>query len=641
MAVGRRYVEAEHDGQLWCYGAGSLNSDAGVLYVENGLDEQQVDTAVAQGLDLFGVSLAQCCGKLFTRSLYLFAYYGTVGRTYAAGYVAGLVWRRELVGTLAGQPCGGDVDVADVLLQSVVAERYALCVEGVRLDNVCTGLEVLAVYVGLDERSRQHQHVVAAAQVGRVLGKATSPEVLFAQVVLLNHGAHGAVEEVKPTPIPSRREGGFLVSIAGFDVLKTYGINIVQIVSILTTLNLLNNLFYFPVSLLITHTAAESDCKAPLPSGGGGGGLFGGRLSILLHNPQRLFHFALVVKVHLQMYAVAADVVEQGAQLVERHPAGHDALPGGEYATVEVVPLRAAALWLAYAGGPLYGVQLVDFQQRVQVMHGSHTVEVVEGVVYSLALLADERLHEATVVVLTDHGRQVALQFRHPSRCPQREIAEGHLVALTDDVVQLVEHAEVYVVDLLQLSLQQFGLHHRVEQHLVGALQCSQHVQSLHQVGHAYVVVPLCLTFARLQQFLVQQPVGMLRVERDVVGEVWVRVNPDGVLAALEHAAQYGSQRSRPQLRVSHGQDVGHQRRVGHIPVQIVGSPLRVEPPLVQVAAGRRCRHVGVGRDALLEVLPHVDYNTLVVPPVYVVAFGFFEVGFPSIHHRCLTLFIL
>ena len=100
---------------------------------------------------------------------------------------------------------------------------------------------------------------------------------------------------------------------------------------------------------------------------------------------------------------------------------------------------------------------------------------------------------------------------------------------------------EVDVVDLLHLPLQHLGLHHRVEQHLVGAFHCCQHIHALHQVGHADIVVPLGFLLASLQQFLMEQPVGMVAVELDVVGIVGVGMNPDGILAALKDTAQNGS----------------------------------------------------------------------------------------------------
>ena len=173
-------------------------------------------------------------------------------------------------------------------------------------------------------------------------------------------------------------------------------------------------------------------------------------------------------------------------------------------------------------------------------MHGANAVQMVEGIWNLLALFADEGLHEAAVVVDADHGRDVALQLGHLAGSPCREVAESHFVALADDVVQLVEHPEVDVVNLLHLVLQHLGLHDGVEQYLVRALECRQHVETLHQVGHADVVVALCLLLAGAQQVFVQQVVGVVWVEGDIVRVVGVGVNPDGVLAALEDAAEDG-----------------------------------------------------------------------------------------------------
>ena len=129
----------------------------------------------------------------------------------------------------------------------------------------------------------------------------------------------------------------------------------------------------------------------------------------------------------------------------------------------------------------------------------------------------------------------------------------------------------------------------------------------------------------------------MVGVELDVVRIVRVGVNPDGILAPFEHTAQNGSQRARSQLGVGHGQHVSHQRRVGHIPVQVLSSPLRVEPTLVQVLVGLGCRNVRMRLHTLLEVLPHVQHDAFVVPPVDIMLFGLFEIQFPSVH--CLQFY--
>ena len=68
-------------------------------------------------------------------------------------------------------------------------------------------------------------------------------------------------------------------------------------------------------------------------------------------------------------------------------------------------------MWLTYARCPLDGIEFVDFQQGIQVVHGAYTVQVVESVVYLLALFADEWLYKAAIVIYTDHGRDVTLQL--------------------------------------------------------------------------------------------------------------------------------------------------------------------------------------------------------------------------------------
>ena len=73
---------------------------------------------------------------------------------------------------------------------------------------------------------------------------------------------------------------------------------------------------------------------------------------------------------------------------------------------------------LSYTWCPLDGIEFFDFKKSGQMVHGPYAVEMIECVVYLLALLADERLHETPVVILGNHGRDVALQLRHLARCP-------------------------------------------------------------------------------------------------------------------------------------------------------------------------------------------------------------------------------
>ena len=198
------------------------------------------------------------------------------------------------------------------------------------------------------------------------------------------------------------------------------------------------------------------------------------------------------------------------------------------------------------------------------MVHGSHTIEMIEGIVYLLALLADERLYETTVVILGNHGGDIALQFRHLAWSPRREIAESHLVAhsrallaypwpFTDDIVEFIENPEIDVVDLLHLVFQHFGLHYRVQKNFVGSFYGSQHIETFHQIGHTHIIMPLRLCLAGFQKFLVEQPVGMVFIETDVVGIVGIGMNPDGILTALEYSAKDGGKRTGTQLGIGHG----------------------------------------------------------------------------------------
>ena len=267
------------------------------------------------------------------------------------------------------------------------------------------------------------------------------------------------------------------------------------------------------------------------------------------------------------MYTFATDIVKQRTQLIEGHPAYHHALSVCKNLLVEVVPLRTAPLWLTHTGSPLDSIQLIYLQYRIQMTHGPHPIKMVEGIVYLLTLFTDKRLYKTAVVVNTDHRRDVALQLRHLSRSPRREITEGHLITLTDDIIEFVEHLEIDVVDLLQLVFQHLGLHHGIEQHLVRPLDGSKHIKSFHQVGHTHIIMSLCLLLTCPQQCFMEQVVGVVGVKDDVIFVVGVRMNPDCILAAFEHPAQDGSKRTRSQLGICHGQHISHQRRVCHIPV--------------------------------------------------------------------------
>ena len=143
------------------------------------------------------------------------------------------------------------------------------------------------------------EQVVATRESLRMFCKTVSAEILFAELVALNHGAHGAVEHEDSF----RREGGKRREERGERFL-------------LWIANFFFHLFYNSLDT---------------------GGDMNGSLEII-DNLHGLLHLLLVVEIHFEVDAVATNVVEQRAEFVEGYPTGHDALAAFEDLPVEVVP---------------------------------------------------------------------------------------------------------------------------------------------------------------------------------------------------------------------------------------------------------------------------------------------------------------
>ena len=497
----------------------------------------------------------------------------------------------------------------------IVCHGYALRVESICFDDVGSGFEILPVNVLNDVGARKAQKVVASLYVHVMPCKPFAAEVGLAEASALYHRAHGSVDN--EYAVASCRYDGAAVEPVGRSLF------VLSCKLLEFALGALYYSLHFFVGVALAAVYAYGVVLLLR--------LLGLVFLIFLNDAHGFLHLVLVVEVHLNMHSVASYVVEQRPQLVERYPACHYALASCQYLLVQVVPFWRASLRLSHARRPLYGVEFLYLEQRRQMMKSAHAVEMIQRVVDLLALFAYERLHKAAVVFHAYHGRYVALQLAHLARCPRREVAESHLVALAHYVVKLVEHLEVDVVYLLHLSFQHLRLRNRVHQHLVRALQSRQNVHAFHEVGHAHIIVAVGLLLAFCQQLLVQQPVGMLRIKLYVVGEVRVGVYPYRVFSALEHASEDSGERAGAQLCVCNRQHISLQTAVSHVPVEIFGTPFRVEPFLVEVLWGWRCRHIGMRLDAFLKVFPHVQNNALVVPPLYVSLFCFFKILFPHV----------
>lgn len=173
----------------------------GVEGVEDGLDDQQVAAAVEQPqrggavrrhegveVDVAGARVVDVRGDRG----------GAGGRAQGAGDVARALVGGDHVGGAAGQARRLEVELVGQRLEAVVGQRDGVGVEGVGLDQVGAGLEVLAVD-RLDDRGLgQGEQVVVADQVAGPVGEPLAAVAGLVGPVALDRGAHGAVDDQDP-----------------------------------------------------------------------------------------------------------------------------------------------------------------------------------------------------------------------------------------------------------------------------------------------------------------------------------------------------------------------------------------------------------------------------------------------------------
>ena len=172
----------------------------GVEGVEDRLDQQQVGAAVDQAAGRDQVGVVQL-GEADV------AHAGVVdvgrdrGRAGGGAERAGDVARPRRVGggdrldRGAREPRRLVVDLVGELLHAVVAQRDRGGVEGVGLDEVGAGGEVLLVDRGHQLRLGQRQQVVVALEVAGPVGEALAAVAGLVGPVALDRGAHRAVED--------------------------------------------------------------------------------------------------------------------------------------------------------------------------------------------------------------------------------------------------------------------------------------------------------------------------------------------------------------------------------------------------------------------------------------------------------------
>jgi hypothetical protein len=172
----------------------------GVQRVEDGLHQHEVHAAFEQSVQGLGVGRDQ-----------LFEAHGAEARIVHVGRErGGLVGRaehsgdearparlaRQVLAHRAHRQLGGRaVQLPRQAFHAVVGHGDGGGIEGVGLDDVGAGSQILRVDVAHQRRLRQREQVVVAAQLALPAAEALAAIVLLGQAGALDHGAHGAVEQ--------------------------------------------------------------------------------------------------------------------------------------------------------------------------------------------------------------------------------------------------------------------------------------------------------------------------------------------------------------------------------------------------------------------------------------------------------------
>ena len=109
-------------------------------------------------------------------------------RAHRAGDEARPLRCRSRIRRLARQLRRNEVDLVHLVLQVVLGEHDARAAEGVGLDDVGAGVEIVAMDLLDHIRPRQHEMLVAALEAGPA-------EVIGREVARLDGRSHGAIED--------------------------------------------------------------------------------------------------------------------------------------------------------------------------------------------------------------------------------------------------------------------------------------------------------------------------------------------------------------------------------------------------------------------------------------------------------------
>ena len=171
--------------------------------VERRLAQQQVDAPLDQRVDLFvvgghhlverGAAVAGIIHIAGDREL-------LVGRANRAGHEPQLLGRPQVhfIDRPAGERHRGQVQLPHAVLQMKIGHGHARGPEGVGLDDIGAGFQILPVNLLDGSRLSDRQDVDEVLEIVRMIGELTAAKIGLAEHQRVHHGSHGAVQNQNP-----------------------------------------------------------------------------------------------------------------------------------------------------------------------------------------------------------------------------------------------------------------------------------------------------------------------------------------------------------------------------------------------------------------------------------------------------------
>ena len=164
VAIGSADGETEGNGELFplflqdflC----RLDSHSGILYIEDSFNEKTIDTTIDKGINLFTIGLFQ----------HSFIQWGLFASTHtsclrcrsdATQDITRFIGCSKSIRLFTCQLTGSEIDVANLIFQTIVSQRDALRIKGVGFDNISTSFEIFVMDITDDNRTGHRKQIVA------------------------------------------------------------------------------------------------------------------------------------------------------------------------------------------------------------------------------------------------------------------------------------------------------------------------------------------------------------------------------------------------------------------------------------------------------------------------------------------------